>query len=188
MSHFTAEQVKKINHFRSLTLEQCERITTVLEDHEARPGDQLLAEGDFGDTMLLVFQGQIEVTKNISVRTPTGLAKSRRAIIRLETTDPPPSAAPMTPPKTVVVKVPAFGIGEFALVLEKAIRTANVNATTPLSYGILKLADFAKLVEGDGTIGGPVYYEVAKAAVTSLAQASADISNLTQAFFFSLSR
>jgi hypothetical protein len=33
-----------------------------------------------------------------------------------------------------------------------------------------------------------VYYEVAKAAVTSLAQASADISNLTQAFFFSLSR
>ncbi|MDA0698238.1 MAG: hypothetical protein O3B16_00145 [Chloroflexi bacterium] len=188
MSHFTAEQVHKINHFRSLTIEQCERITRVLEDHEARPGDQLLAEGDFGDTMLLVFQGQVEVTKNMLVRTPTGLVKSRRAIIRLETTDPPPSAAPTTPSKTFVVKVPAFGIGEFAMVLEKAIRTANVNATTPLTYGILNLVDFAKLVEDDGTIGGPVYYEVAKAAVVSLAQASADISNLTQAFFFSLSR
>ena len=37
-------------------------------------------------------------------------------------------------------------------------------------------------------IGGPVYFEVAKAAVNNLATASADISNLTQAFFFALTR
>lgn len=67
MSNFTAEQVKKINHFRSLTLEQCQRITGVLEDHEARPGEQLLAEGEFGDTMILVFQGQIEVLSLIHI-------------------------------------------------------------------------------------------------------------------------
>jgi len=37
-------------------------------------------------------------------------------------------------------------------------------------------------------MGGPVYFEVAKAAVNNLATVSADVSNLTQAFFFSLTR
>ena len=36
--------------------------------------------------------------------------------------------------------------------------------------------------------GGAVYFEVAKSAVNNLATASGDISNLTQAFFFALTR
>ena len=69
-----------------------------------------------------------------------------------------------------------------------AIRTAHVTAMTPMKYGILRLDDFSKIVEENPSIGGPVYLEVAKAAVNNLATASQDISNLTQAFFFSLTR
>ena len=91
-------------------------------------------------------------------------------------------------PRRAVVQLPAFGIGEFSLVLDDAIRTAHVVATTPVQYGILKLDEFSKIVEENPAIGGPVYFEVAKAAVNNLATASQDISNLTQAFFFSLTR
>ena len=35
------------------------------------PEKRLLNEGDTGDTMVLVFQGQVEVTKNMMVKTPS---------------------------------------------------------------------------------------------------------------------
>ena len=63
-----------------------------------------------------------------------------------------------------------------------------MNANTPLKYGILGLKDFTKIVKDYPEIGGAVYFEVAKSAVNNLATASGDISNLTQAFFFALTR
>jgi hypothetical protein len=93
---------------------------------------------------------------------------------------------PITEPNVAVVQAPAFGIGEFSLVLDDAIRTAHVDSTTDVKYGILKLDYFSTIVEKNPSIGSPVYFEVAKAAVSNLATASKDISNLTQAFFFVL--
>ena len=72
--------------------------------------------------------------------------------------------------------------------IDNAIRTANVESTTPLKSGILDLEGFTNIVKENPEIGGSVYFEVAKAAVNNLATASADISNLTQAFFFALTR
>jgi len=72
--------------------------------------------------------------------------------------------------------------------LDDAIRTAHVHSTTPVQYGILSLDDFTNIVQENPEIGGSVYFEVAKSAVNNLATASGDISNLTQAFIFSLTR
>jgi len=55
-------------------------------------------------------------------------------------------------------------------------------------YGILCLDDFSNIVQENPLIGGSVYFEVAKSAVNNLATATQDISNLTQAFFFALTR
>ena len=184
----TPEQIKKINHFSKLELDMCKKIASVVEIKKCKARHQLLTEGETGDTMVLVFQGQIEVSKSMMVKAASGFTTSRKSIIRLETTDPPPSEEPISDATVAVVPLPAFGIGEFSLVLDNAIRTAHVTATTPLKYGILKLDDFTKLVDENPSIGGPVYFEVAKAAVNNLATVSADVSNLTQAFFFSLTR
>ena len=50
------------------------------------------------------------------------------------------------------------------------------------------LDDFSNIVQENPLIGGSVYFEVAKSAVNNLATATQDISNLTQAFFFALTR
>ena len=184
----TAEQIQKINHFSKVPKGMCEKIASVVEIQECQPKDQLLTEGDTGDTMVLVFQGQVEVSKNMMVKTASGITTSRKPIIRLETTDPPPTSDPVTEPTVFVVEAPAFGIGEFSLVLDDAIRTAHVHAMTPVKYGILTLEDFSNIVKDNPEIGGSVYFEVAKSAVQNLATASGDISNLTQAFFFALTR
>jgi hypothetical protein len=57
-----------------------------------------------------------------------------------------------------------------------------------VKYGILTLEDFSNIVKNNPGIGGSVYFEVAKSAVQNLATASADIGNLTQAFFFAITR
>tara|TARA_Y100001970_G_scaffold53301_2_gene67391 strand:- start:3276 stop:3839 length:564 start_codon:yes stop_codon:yes gene_type:complete len=184
----TPEQIQKINFFTKVNLELCAKIANVVEIKECGSKEQLLTEGDTGDTMVLIFQGQVEVSKNMMVKTPSGFTTSRKPIIRLETTDPRPASAPDTEATVFVVEAPAFGIGEFSLVLDDAIRSAHVHSTTPLKYGVLSLDDFTKIVRENPGVGGSVYFEVAKSAVTSLAQASGDISNLTQAFFFALTR
>ena len=168
-----AKQIKKINYFSKLPEDMCAKIAKVVEQKTCGPKTRLLKEGDTGDTMILVFQGQVEVSKNMMVKAASGFTMSRKSIIRLETTDPPPSTKPITEPNVAVVQAPAFGIGEFSLVLDD---------------GILKLDDFSTIVDENPSIGSPVYFEVAKAAVTNLATASKDISNLTQAFFFILTR
>ena len=71
--------------------------------------------------------------------------------------------------------------------LDDAKRTSHVTAMTDIQYGILSLEDFKRCTENP-SIGGPVYFEVAKSAVNNLATATQDISNLTQAFFFALTR
>ena len=184
----TSEQIKKINHFSQVKLENCQKIADVVDLQSCEPGTHLFKEGDRGDTMILVFQGQVEVSKEMMVKTSSGFATSRKPIIRLETTDPKPESKPETESTVFVVEAPAFGIGEFSLVLDNAIRTAHVHSTTSLKYGVLKLEDFTKIVKENPGIGGNVYFEVAKAAVNNLATVSGDVSNLTQAFFYALSR
>ena len=182
----TAEQIQKINYFSKVPQNLCAQIAAVVEVQDCDPKEQLLKEGDTGNTMVLIFQGQVEVSKNMMVKTVSGITISRKPIIRLETTDPPPASEPVIKPTVSVVQAPAFGIGEFSLVLDDAIRTAHVHATTSVKYGVLKLDDFSNIVKDNPEVGGSVYFEVAKSAVQNLATASADISNLTQAFFFAL--
>ena len=184
----TAKQIKKVNFFSSLTAQQCANIAEMVEVVECPADETLLTEGDFGDKMILVFRGQVEVAKDFTIRAKDGFEVSQKPIIRLETTDPEPVSGPKTEAIVPVVRSPAFGLGEFSLVLDKAIRTAHTVTTTPVQYGVLTLKDFKQITDEDPTIAGPVYFEVAKNAVNSLSKASEDIKNLTQAFFFALLR
>ena len=183
-----AKQIKKINYFSKVPEDLCSEIARAVEQKKCSPGTILLEEGEAGDTMLLIFQGQVEVSKNMMVKTSSGFTMSTKSIIRLETTDPPPSNSPISDSTVSVVKAPAFGIGEFSLVLDDAKRTSHVTAMTDIDYGVLSLEEFSKIVDENPSIGGPVYFEVAKSAVNNLATATQDISNLTQAFFFALTR
>jgi len=112
----TAEQIQKINHFSKVNIDMCAKIASVVDIKECEPKEQLLTEGDTGDTMVLVFQGQVEVSKDMMVKTASGFTTSRKPIIRLETTDPRPSRDPETESTVFVVEAPAIGISEFSLV------------------------------------------------------------------------
>ena len=184
--NITPQQLQKINFFNKLSIEMCGTIANKVSKETCKPDTFLLKEGDTGDTMILIFKGQVVVTKNMMVKAAGGFTTSQKPIIRIETSEPPPDSQPKVKSTVSIVKEPAFGIGEFSLVLDNAIRTANVKATTDIEYGILKLKDFTVIVEQNPSIGGLVYYEVAKTAVDRIAKMTQDNSNLTQAFFYAL--
>ena len=108
----TAQQIQKINHYTKEELESCAKIASAVEIVECGPKEQLLKEGDTGDTMVLVFQGQVEVSKDMMVKTPSGSTTSRKPIIRLETTDPKPLTS--TTPLSVTLSSVALKIGTIA--------------------------------------------------------------------------
>ncbi|SVC07964.1 uncharacterized protein METZ01_LOCUS260818, partial [marine metagenome] len=77
-----AKQIKKINYFSKLPEDMCAKIAKVVEQKTCGPKTRLLKEGDTGDTMILVFQGQVEVSKNMMVKAASGFTMSRKSIIR----------------------------------------------------------------------------------------------------------
>ena len=79
----TAEQIQKINHFSKVPTDMCKKIASVVKIQECQPKEQLLTEGDTGDTMVLVFQGQVEVSKNMMVKTASGITTSRLSLIHI---------------------------------------------------------------------------------------------------------
>lgn len=111
----TPEQIKKINHFSQVKLENCQKIADVVEIQSCKPGNHLFKEGDRGDTMILVFQGQVEVSKEMMVKTSSGFTTSRKSIIRLETTDPKPESRPETESTVLLLKRPLLELENFLL-------------------------------------------------------------------------
>ena len=56
----TPEQIKKINHFSKLPSKMCAKIAAVVNIAECNAKEKLLSEGERGDTMVLVFQGDFQ--------------------------------------------------------------------------------------------------------------------------------
>ena len=50
----TAEQIQKINHFSKVHIDMCAKIADVVQIQECEPKEQLLTEGDTGDTLSLI--------------------------------------------------------------------------------------------------------------------------------------
>ena len=59
----SASQIQKINYFSKVPEEFCSQIAEAVVEENCPPGTALLKEGEAGDTMLLIFQGQVEVSK-----------------------------------------------------------------------------------------------------------------------------
>ena len=52
-------RVQRINLFQDLNFEQCKLISNKVEMKNSKPHADLLVEGEIGNTLLLIFQGQL---------------------------------------------------------------------------------------------------------------------------------
>ncbi|MDE3076226.1 MAG: cyclic nucleotide-binding domain-containing protein [Chloroflexota bacterium] len=183
----THEQITRINYFAGLTDEQAGKIAGIVKTVAVPVGQEIIRDGDTGDSMFLLLQGQVEISKSLYVKGGEGFTQARKALIRLESKDPPP--AERAAAESHVLTIPGFfAFGEMALFDEKSQRSATVTATTPCDLGISLNADFVSLAEAETALGYRVFMNIARKLSEDLGRANQDILNLTTAFSFALQR
>ncbi len=183
----THEQILRINYFARLTEDQAGKVARIVQSTSVAAGDDIITDGESGDSMFLLLQGQVEVSKNLFVKGSDGFHQARKAMVRLESKEPPPAEKPNDP--SSVLTIPGFfAFGEMALFDENSKRSATVTATTPCDLGIIKNADFVQLAESDTDVGFRVFMNIAKKLSEDLNRANQDVLNLTTAFSFALQR
>ena len=181
------EQILRINYFSRLTDDQAAKVARIVRPQSLDSGSDIITDGESGDSMYLLLQGQVEVSKNLFVKGSDGFHQARKAMIRLESKDPAPAEKPLNPSN--VLTIPGFfAFGEMALFDENSKRSATVTATTSCDLGVIKNADFVALAEADTDLGFRVFMNIAKKLSEDLNRANQDVLNLTTAFSFALQR
>ena len=181
------EQILRINYFSKLADDQAGKVARIVRPTSIDAGEDIIKDGDSGDAMYLLLQGQVEVSKNLFVKGSDGFHQARKAMVRLESKDPPPADKPPNPSN--VLTIPGFfAFGEMALFDENSKRSATVTAVTPCNLGLIKNADFVALAESDTNLGFRVFMNIAKKLSEDLNRANQDVLNLTTAFSFALQR
>jgi len=183
----THEQILRINYFSGLSEEQAGRVARIVKLESVPAEEDIIKDGDTGDSMYLLLQGQVEVSKNLYVKGSDGFHQARKAMVRLESKEPPPTERSTN--NSNVLTIPGFfAFGEMALFDEKSKRSATVTATTSCELGMIQNADFVALAEADTSLGFRVFMNIAKKLSEDLNRANQDVLNLTTAFSFALQR
>jgi CRP-like cAMP-binding protein len=183
----THEQILRINYFAGLSEDQAEKVARIVRLNSVLADEDIIKDGETGDSMYLLLQGQVEVSKNLYVKGSDGFHQARKALVRLESKEPPPSEKPVN--ASNVLTIPGFfAFGEMALFDEKSQRSATVTATTPCELGVIQNPDFVALAEADTSLGFRVFMNIARKLSDDLRKANQDVLNLTTAFSFALQR
>ena len=183
----THAQILRINYFAGLSEDQAAKVANIVQMETVPAEVDIIKDGDTGDSMYLLLQGQVEVSKNLYVKGSDGFHQARKALVRLESKDPPPAEKPGN--ASNVLTIPGFfAFGEMALFDEKSQRSATVTATTPCELGVIQNPDFVALAEADTSLGFRVFMNIARKLSDDLRKANQDVLNLTTAFSFALQR
>jgi len=130
------------------------KICNILSIQNFNIGDEIIKEGDIGDILYILFNGNVQVQRNT-------LSKERFAVVNLSS------------------NMNVF-FGEIALI-DKDKRSASVVATTDCSVLVLKGNDFHNLCEEEPVLGYHALYHIAKRMAISLRRSTEDSITLYQA-------
>ena len=156
---------KKIYIFQDLEKEELQQVL-----HLARPcffsqNSTILREGESGDSMYLMREGEVEITKNLTLVLDPDLPKERR-MIRLRSED-------------------GVSFGEMAL-LEKDSRSATVMALTDCRLMELNREDFLGFIRENSDTGCKIMLRLAQLLSRHLRKTDQDVVKLTTALAIAL--
>jgi CRP/FNR family transcriptional regulator, cyclic AMP receptor protein len=132
-------------------------------------GKAILKEGESGDTMYIMEEGTVEITKNLVLKSGGENSRDRDKVL-----------------SKISAEDHAF-FGEVAL-FEQGKRTATVAALTDCVLLEISRNDFLRLADENPRIGYKVIHNIAKLLCSRLRKADEDTIKLTTALSIALSR
>ena len=145
-----------------------EQVGAFLREGETRKvpaGEPILVEGESGETMYILVDGAVEVTRRFGTTTDDRIGPQRKKTL-------------------LTLNAPQF-FGEMSL-LEDAERSATVTAATDCEVLEFSRADFSKLTKADVSLGYQVVYNIALVLSGRLRGTNRDVIKLTAALSLAL--
>lgn len=164
-----SEAIKNSSIFNTLEEDELTAIFNITRETRFQEGDVIMQEGDEGDTMYLVVEGEVGVSKSLTMKFgDNDYRKTEKVLTRFGAED-------------------HLVFGEMALI-GKDSRSATISARTDCLFLEIKRDDFLKLLEEKPKLGIKVLIKLSELLVSRLRQSSQDVIRLTTALSIALSK
>jgi CRP/FNR family cyclic AMP-dependent transcriptional regulator len=156
--------------FAGIQEEKISRVAALVNIQNVPADQQIMKEGESGNTLFILLSGEVEVTKSLVFRSgAASLDPMDKSLIRLSA-------------KTF----PFFG--EMSLFDKNSARNATVRTVTPCKFAVIELADLVRLSETDYEIGYRTFLNIAWALSDRLNKTNNDLLKVTTALGIALER
>ena len=159
--------LKKISLFQDLDEKEIKQVLKLAVPKTVPAGSVIIQEGDAGDSMYILCQGEVEITKRLGLvlneETP-----NERIIIRLKAEE-------------------GVCFGEMSL-LENEPRSATVTALTDCFLMEMGREDFLNLIKHDSDMGCKILLRLAQMLSKYLRKTNQDMVKMTSAMAIALGR
>lgn len=164
----SVEVIKKTFIFEGLDEKELADVLKITKERRFSKGEIIMQEGKEGDSMYIVVDGTVEVSKTLTMKMGEGdFAEREKILTRFSAED------------NVV-------FGEVALI-DRGNRSASAVSTTDCSLLEIKREDFLDLIEKRPQMGAKILRRIAELLASRVRQSSQDIIRLTTALSIALS-
>ena len=164
------DQLRKFQIFTDLSEEELGVFQEGLKIEEAPAGKQFITEGDLGDCIYLLLNGEVEISQALTLSmNKAGSDNREKAIMKLSS-----DIHPL--------------FGEMSMFNEGDTRTANVKALTPCKLVRIDKKDLFSICEENPEIGFKVMRNLGRIISGNLVKANQNVLKLTTAFSLTLER
>ena len=160
--------IRKTFIFKNLDDQEVEEVLKISRERRFAKGEIITREGEQGDSMFILFDGNVEVSKTLTMKLEQGDFTEREKILtRAKAED-------------------NLVFGEIAMI-DRENRSASVVTTTECTLLEIKREDFLGLLDRRPEMGVKVLTRLAELLATRLRQSSQDVIRLTTALSVALS-
>ncbi|HUT69063.1 MAG TPA: cyclic nucleotide-binding domain-containing protein [Desulfatiglandales bacterium] len=163
-----SEVIRKTFIFNDLEDQEVQEILKISQERGFSKGEVITREGEQGDSMFILVEGNVEVSKTLTMKLEHGDFTEREKILTR-----------FKPEDNLV-------FGEIA-VIDREKRSASVVTTTDCILLEIKRDDFLELLDRRPEMGVKVLRRLARLLATRLRQSSQDVIRLTTALSVALS-
>ena len=164
MIKISTNLLSEFSIFNILTESQINDFIDSIKLDTVEKGHDIIKEGQDGNSLILLFDGEVSITKALTLMTnKTEIDTREKEMTKLVYTDRPV-------------------FGEMSLFDEDDKRTATITATTDCKIGILESHDFFKICDKDPSIGNIIMRNIAGILAKNLQKTNNQVLKLTTAF------
>jgi len=160
---------KKIAMLADFSDAEVEALGRIAREVKVPAGQVIMREGEVGDSMYLFGEGQVMVTKNLTLKTgKQGFSQAEKSMVRLD------------------ARYVSF-FGDMAM-FENDVRSATLTASTDCLLYEIKRDDFERLTLQNSALGYKLVRKIAEVLCHRVRQGNQDILKLTTALSIALSK